>query len=963
MIYTTIAHSGTYTAPRKTQDQIESFILTTTGDSIKIADKVIEKSDIEFIDDPRLNIDSSLIAKMKSQSYKAEYFTYIDSTNIGSGIGTLRVDPILETINWWPVVVDTSIGFVGVAFVGESFLPEFQKGGRAFVFTDIYNALINSANYNILELISAISSGKDLTKATLDLDTAGVKVSSGSKVYYSQAKGTDFIATITTEDSVSIEYFINGVSNGSGIFKTTDVNFSSLNDSVALKVIITGTDILTDSSTWTFIRKQPALLTLDTTSTGVGLAVDPDTIHFNSKDLPIFLKSDSANTITYSINGSASIIYSDSFNLSSVSLDTVIIVASATGSTVTTVSKKWVIIRDIPIAKLTASPGDTTYTTPTIDVTLSTDSGNIIYYTLDGTVPIIGTSSSFVTTGIVKVTGDMTITATAVGTGFTEKDSSWSYTCDLPNLDSLVAIPGNSSDTVAYLFGNSLDVILKSDAQNIKYLKGSSSKLDSVTNGLVYNTGDTIKINSSDGDTVYITALGYDSLHKSLTKVFMYVKQYLPILIADPSGTKFSGSLDVKLSISSGVWSNLKIYFTLDGSEPDSTDSLYSGDIKLDTTVTIKAIAYADNVMPSTVLTESYTLAAGSKSAWYTDRDGNGEIDGVTIDLTMDINSLPDSLTLISPFDSSEIITLQKSDMSLDAVRRVTATFPTPFHYYDSTNFQKAPLGQFFGALYDTTKFDISDSIAPIVVLAVFNPGEIITNPKPVIQHDDTLVVTFSEAVKLGTTTLPLSFIRGDSLYNMKLKYLSSNGKYVKFIVESFIDIEYPKNGDSVKVNFEGDLSDVNGVVQSNPNNLYAPVVVNELKFTDLIDVIAISPVNPSEFEIPDKYKSNLFNENSGVVIVVDFQIKLPTTESINATGVIFDQVGNVLASCSGINLEGDFVAEVKTIDSKTKLFFNWDGKNSNSRYVGSGMYLVKLTITDPNGDKIEKRISVGVME
>lgn len=64
------------------------------------------------------------------------------------------------------------------------------------------------------------------------------------------------------------------------------------------------------------------------------------------------------------------------------------------------------------------------------------------------------------------------------------------------------------------------------------------------------------------------------------------------------------------VTISNGS-STDKIYYTLDGSDPTSTSSLYSGAISISSTTTVKAIAYdQNNANPSSIITATYTIVS-----------------------------------------------------------------------------------------------------------------------------------------------------------------------------------------------------------------------------------------------------------------------------------------------------------------------------------------------------------------
>lgn len=51
------------------------------------------------------------------------------------------------------------------------------------------------------------------------------------------------------------------------------------------------------------------------------------------------------------------------------------------------------------------------------------------------------------------------------------------------------------------------------------------------------------------------------------------------------------------------------IYYTVDNTTPDATDTKYTAPIKVEAGVTIKAIAYVEGHAPSTVLSATYTIA------------------------------------------------------------------------------------------------------------------------------------------------------------------------------------------------------------------------------------------------------------------------------------------------------------------------------------------------------------------
>ena len=71
-----------------------------------------------------------------------------------------------------------------------------------------------------------------------------------------------------------------------------------------------------------------------------------------------------------------------------------------------------------------------------------------------------------------------------------------------------------------------------------------------------------------------------------------------------PSSGSFATSVDVSISCKvEGV----SVYYTTDGTDPDTTDTLYTGAITLTDTTTVTAIAYASGYTDSAVASKTYT--------------------------------------------------------------------------------------------------------------------------------------------------------------------------------------------------------------------------------------------------------------------------------------------------------------------------------------------------------------------
>lgn len=73
-----------------------------------------------------------------------------------------------------------------------------------------------------------------------------------------------------------------------------------------------------------------------------------------------------------------------------------------------------------------------------------------------------------------------------------------------------------------------------------------------------------------------------------------------------PPSQSFENGGSVQITMSTTVLGG-KIYYTTDGSEPDETDNLYTNPFSVDSTTTIKARVYRENMRKSEVVTRQYT--------------------------------------------------------------------------------------------------------------------------------------------------------------------------------------------------------------------------------------------------------------------------------------------------------------------------------------------------------------------
>jgi hypothetical protein len=181
---------------------------------------------------------------------------------------------------------------------------------------------------------------------------------------------------------------------------------------------------------------RPGDTTYNKATLTVTLTTDPGNVIFYTTD-PAVSPTDTSNPAVRKISGSTGTV---------VISGTVTLKAYAIGSGYIPATGQWHYTQDLQIARLDANPGDTTYRSSSLTVTLHTNAGNVIYYTTDPSVNPGDTTNPAVlkindSTGTVTISGTVTLKAQAAGPDYLPKDSSWTYTCKIPQLIRLELTP------------------------------------------------------------------------------------------------------------------------------------------------------------------------------------------------------------------------------------------------------------------------------------------------------------------------------------------------------------------------------------------------------------------------------------------------------------------------------------------------------------------------------------------
>jgi hypothetical protein len=260
----------------------------------------------------------------------------------------------------------------------------------------------------------------------------------------------------------------------------------------------------------------------------------------------------------------------------------------------------------------------------------------------------------------------------------------------------------------------------------------------------------------------------------------------------------------------------------------------------------------------------------------------------------------------------------------------------------------------------------VIDCVAPIIMKAhlIDYEDDLVT---------DTLIVDFSESIHKVTKYEPFYFkscING-VLYTTDIRLSDSDTARMVFYVLSFTaqtgEVEQMSQGDSIWIYWEGDqVTDLEFNYQNNQKNRRRMLTVKKklLPFTLIPD--AVSPLDLSNLDKMDKIPGfitgalsdaglldNLYLEKNkeGELVGMILQVKPDNPEKLHNFKLeghltMYDAVGN----------EVIFERTMGYHNDTKSLFYDWNGRNSNDRYVGAGIYVAIFTVTPYTGSKLIKR-------
>ena len=241
----------------------------------------------------------------------------------------------------------------------------------------------------------------------------------------------------------------------------------------------------------------------------------------------------------------------------------------------------------------------------------------------------------------------------------------------------------------------------------------------------------------------------------------------------------------------------------------------------------------------------------------------------------------------------------------------------------------------------------VQDKMAPVLI-----SGKLISSA----MHDSVQVV-FSEPVLEFISNQPILFSKSDG--TEYLVYLERGGtlsgnRYTSVVTSISNGMSISTN-DLIWINPPSSISDTARNAQVNPENRKVPISVQEIPYTVVPRVIN-NPFSPAD-KIPEPIKNAYLQggrvpPQNGLVIIIEPEGEILRSINLQGRVSIYDVVKNPIIT----DIPGVFDTE------NQKLYFTWDGLNSNGRKVATGTYLATVHITDPKTNlKLTRNLRLGV--
>jgi len=222
----------------------------------------------------------------------------------------------------------------------------------------------------------------------------------------------------------------------------------------------------------------------------------------------------------------------------------------------------------------------------------------------------------------------------------------------------------------------------------------------------------------------------------------------------------------------------------------------------------------------------------------------------------------------------------------------------------------------------DTLRANVADRAAPVAKRAQFSPAS-------AEGDNDTLTVTFSEPLLVSTSKPFVLKNGGDGkLYSMILQNaapskVSSTHTFIVNSIEGDGAEGAPTKDDSLWINTEVTVYDTSANIQSNPQNRRVKLSAKP------------APITVKVIPAPNPYRAAVkYSGDQPARIIVKPSSKSLGDAVLKGTIAIYDNMGSLV-------LTGDLKTQKDTPD----LVYMWDGNSKVGRRVGTGTYLITVSV------------------
>jgi LysM repeat protein len=230
-------------------------------------------------------------------------------------------------------------------------------------------------------------------------------------------------------------------------------------------------------------------------------------------------------------------------------------------------------------------------TTQTVSITEAT-AGAAIYFTTNGTTP---TTSSNVYSGPITVSANETLQAIAAGNGYTNSAAAVAAYTIAPVLPT----PTFSVAAGTYTTTQTVSIMEATAGAAIYFTTNGTTP---TTSSSVYSGPITVSAN----ETLQAIAAGNGYTNSSVVIASYAIAPLLPA----PTFSVTSGTFLISLTVSiNDAAAGTTIYYTTDGTMPNSSSNVYSGPVIITATETLQAIATSNGYTNSPAASAAYILS------------------------------------------------------------------------------------------------------------------------------------------------------------------------------------------------------------------------------------------------------------------------------------------------------------------------------------------------------------------